>query len=130
VRDGARALRFYAAAFEAEVQGESVTGPNAELIHAALRIGDAELWITEDTMASDAPAKSPPSLDGAVTSIMVAYWRDVETAWNRAVDAGAEVVYPLADQPYGERGGRLRDPFGQQWMMSQQIDADRFDETP
>jgi PhnB protein len=33
--------------------------------------------------------------------------------------AGAEVVYPLADQFYGERGGRLRDPFGQQWMLSQ-----------
>ena len=36
--------------------------------------------------------------------------------------AGAEVMYPLEDQFYGERGGRLRDPFGQQWMMSQHIE--------
>ena len=36
--------------------------------------------------------------------------------------AGAEVIYPLEDQFYGERGGRLRDPFGQQWMMSQHIE--------
>ena len=43
-------------------------------------------------------------------------------AWQRAVSAGAEVIYPLEDQFYGERGGRLRDPFGQQWMMSQHIE--------
>ena len=36
--------------------------------------------------------------------------------------AGAEVLYPLADQFYGDRAGRLRDPFGQQWMMSQRIE--------
>jgi hypothetical protein len=42
--------------------------------------------------------------------------------WERAVAAGAEVIYPLEDQFYGERGGRLRDPFGQQWMMSQHIE--------
>jgi PhnB protein len=47
----------------------------------------------------------------------------VDAAWERAVAAGAEVLYPLADQFYGERGGRLRDPFGQQWMLSQRIEA-------
>ncbi len=47
---------------------------------------------------------------------------DVDAAWERAVAAGAEVIYPLEDQFYGERGGRLRDPFGQQWMMSQHIE--------
>jgi len=50
------------------------------------------------------------------------YWADVDAAWERAVAAGAEVMYPLEDQFYGERGGRLRDPFGQQWMMSQHIE--------
>ena len=41
---------------------------------------------------------------------------------NAQVDAGAEVIFPLADHFYGERGGRLRDPYGQQWMMSQRIE--------
>jgi uncharacterized glyoxalase superfamily protein PhnB len=53
---------------------------------------------------------------------MATYWEDVDAAWKRAVDAGAEVVYPLADHFYGERGGRLSDPFGQQWMLSQRIE--------
>ena len=41
----------------------------------------------------------------------------MDTAWERAVSAGAEVICPLEDQFYGERGSRLRDPFGQHWMM-------------
>jgi PhnB protein len=53
---------------------------------------------------------------------MATYWPDVDHAWQRAIDAGAEVIYPLADQFYGERGGRLRDPFGHQWMMSQRTE--------
>ncbi len=53
---------------------------------------------------------------------MATYWENVDAAWERAVSAGAEVVYPLADQFYGERGGRLRDPFGQQWMLSQRVE--------
>jgi PhnB protein len=53
---------------------------------------------------------------------MATYWENVDACWERAVAAGAEVVYPLADQFYGERGGRLRDPFGQQWMLSQRIE--------
>lgn len=72
--------------------------------------------------AVDGPARSPQRLGGTVTCVMALYWEDVDTAWERAVAAGAEVIYPLEDQFYGERGGRLRDPFGQQWMMSQHIE--------
>jgi len=59
---------------------------------------------------------------GLVTCVMALYWEDVDAAWTRAVAAGAEVLYPLEDRFYGERGGRLRDPFGHQWMMSQHIE--------
>jgi PhnB protein len=53
---------------------------------------------------------------------MSLYWENVDAAWERAVGAGAGVIYPLAGQFYGERGGRLGDLFGQQWMMSQHIE--------
>ena len=119
VRDGAQALRFYESAFGGVIQGEPIAGPDGALIHAELLIGRSAVWITEDVGDDNAPAKSPPSLGGAVSAILVTYWSDVDAAWERAVSAGAEILYPLADQPYGERGGRLRDPFGQQWMLSQ-----------
>ena len=120
VADGAAAIAFYAQAFGAQEVGERFTGPGGELIHAEIRIGDSAVMITED--AVDGPARSPDQLGGMVTCVMALYWQDVDTAWERAVSAGAEVIYPLEDQFYGERGGRLRDPFGQQWMMSQHIE--------
>jgi PhnB protein len=121
VRNASDAISFYVAAFGAGEIGERVIGPHDEVIHAELRIGDAVVMITEDVGDVDAPAKSPDSLGGSVSAIMVTYWEDVDVVWERAVACGAEVIMPIADQFYGERGGRLRDPFGQQWMLSQRI---------
>jgi PhnB protein len=120
VRDGAAAIAFYSRAFGAEELGDRFTGPDAELIHAEIRIGDSVVMITDD--AVDGPVRSPERMGGMVSCVMSLYWENVEAAWARAVSAGAEVIYPLEDQFYGERGGRLRDPFGQQWMMSQHIE--------
>lgn len=120
VSDGAGAIDFYREAFKAVEIGERFVGPAGELIHAELRIGDSVVMISE-AADDDAPARSPQAL-GAVSAIMATYWEDVDAAWARATAAGAEVIYPLADQFYGERAGRLRDPFGQQWMLSQRIE--------
>jgi PhnB protein len=115
VRDGAAAIDFYRRAFAAEELGERFTGPNGEVIHAEVRIGDSVVMITEEGVGADAPE--------AVTAIMATYWQDVDAAWERAIAAGAEVIFALDDQFYGERGGRLRDPFGQQWMLSSRIES-------
>jgi PhnB protein len=121
VRDGAAAIDFYREAFAAEEIGERFTGPGGELIHAEVRVGDSVVMLTNEA-EDGAPARSPASLDRVVTAIMVTYWEDVDAAWNRALAAGAEVVYELADQFYGERGGRLQDPFGHQWMLSKRTE--------
>jgi PhnB protein len=121
VRDGARAIDFYRVAFDAKELGERFTGPGGELIHAEVLIGDSVVMISEES-EDGAPARSPESLGGVVSAIMATYWEDVDTVWDRAIAAGAEVVYPLENQFYGDRTGRLRDPFGQQWMLSQRIE--------
>ena len=118
VRDGNAAIDFYKVAFGAEELGERFSGPDGELIHAEVRIGDSVVMISDEG-GDGAPARSPQSLGEVVTTILATYWEDVDAAWERACAAGAEVVYPLEDQFYGERGGRLRDPFGHQWMLSQ-----------
>jgi PhnB protein len=117
VGDGAAAIDFYARAFGAQEVGDRFAGPDGELIHAEVRIGDSVVMITGESGDARSPASS-----GAVSAIMATYWEDVDAAWERALAAGAEVIYPLADQFYGERGGRLRDPFGHQWMLSQVIE--------
>jgi PhnB protein len=117
VRDGTAAIDFYRVAFAAEEVGERFAGPGGEVIHAEVRIGDSIVMLTEESGGREA-ASEPP----APQCLMATYWEDVDTAWERAVAAGAEVIHPLADHFYGERGGRLRDPFGQQWMLSQRIE--------
>jgi PhnB protein len=122
VRDGGAAIDFYGRAFGAEEIGERFADPQGRVIHAEVRIGNSVVMITAEAGDDGAPVRSPTSLGGMVTAVMATYWNDVDAAWKRATEAGAEVVYPLADQFYGERGGRVRDPFGQQWMLSQHIE--------
>lgn len=117
----AKAIEFYRRAFGAEEVGERFTGPDGGIIHAELRIGDSIVMITDEG-DPEPRERSPRSPGGGVGAIMATYWENVDAAWERAVAAGAEVLYPLDDQFYGERGGRLRDPYGQQWMLSQRIE--------
>jgi PhnB protein len=126
VANGAAAIAFYAKAFGAQPIGERFTGPGGELIHAEIRIGNSVVMITED--AVDGPVSSPQRLGGESHLCDGALLGGRDAAWERAVAAGAEVIYPLEDQFYGERGGRVRDPFGQQWMMSQHIEDVPADE--
>jgi PhnB protein len=120
VREGAAAIDFYTRAFGAQEEGGRFTDPSGRVIHAEIRIGDSVVMITEDDQ--EGPVAAPERVEGLVTCVLSLHWEDVDAAWERAVAAGAEVVFPLADQFYGDRGGRLRDPFGQQWMMSQHIE--------
>ncbi len=101
------ALDFYAKAFDAREVGERHCSPDGTLIHAELRIGDSIVMVTEDE---------------GYRALLCTYWPDVDAAWERAVAVGAQVLHPLADQFYGERGGRLKDPFDQEWMLSARLE--------
>ena len=121
VADGLDAIGFYRDAFGAELVDEPFVGPDGEVVHAEIRIGDSVVMLTEERPPGGAPPAQP-------TAIMATYWPDVDAAWARALAAGADVLFPLEDQFYGERGGRVRDPFGQQWMMSQRTETLAHDE--
>ena len=111
VADADAALDFYERAFGAQLIGEVFRMPGGgPIIHAELQIGDAVVMITQ---ADGEPMRA----------LLCTYWPDVDTAWARATEAGAQVIFPLEDQFYGERGGRLGDPFGQQWMMSMRTET-------
>jgi PhnB protein len=70
-------------------------------------------------MAHEMPAygnKSPESLGGSPIALAI-YVEDVDSAFDKAVKAGATVKRPVADQFYGDRAGTLLDPFGYQWSL-------------
>lgn len=121
VGNGSGAIDFYIAAFECQEIGERVIGPQGEVIHAEVMIGDSVVMITENADLDDIASNMTGSREDSVTTIMATYWEHVDEVWDRAVSAGAQIIFPLADQFYGERSGRLRDPFGHQWMLSQRI---------
>jgi uncharacterized glyoxalase superfamily protein PhnB len=106
--DAAAGIDFYRAAFGATELGERYHMPDGTLVHAELLIGDSVVMV-KDAQEDDFKA------------LLCTYWPDVDAAWERAVSAGAEVIHPLADQFYGERGGRLGDPFGNEWMLASRI---------
>jgi PhnB protein len=113
------ALKFYEGAFGAETLDEPFTTPDGAVVHAELRIGDSVVFVTDE---GDGEGVAPAGAGGHVTAVMALTVPDVDRLWARAVAAGCEVIYPLADQFYGDRGGRLRDPFGHQWMLSTHIE--------
>jgi PhnB protein len=121
VPDGIAAIDFYSRAFGAEEHGDRFITPDGAVIHAEIRIGDAIVMITEEPVDTEAPARPPGAAGGVVTAIMEMYWPNVDAVWERALSAGAEIIYPLEDQFYGDRAGRVRDPFGHQWILSQRL---------
>src|SRR6202035_3565345 len=99
VRDGSAAIDFYRRAFGAEEVGDRFAGPDGALIHAEVRIGDSIVAITDEA-GDGGPARAPESVGGVVTAIISTYWEDVTAAWERALEAGAEIVFPFADHFY------------------------------
>jgi PhnB protein len=117
--DAAAALRFYADAFGAEALDEPFLDPDGRVVHAETRIGDSVVYLTD---AGDDRYGVAPAAARGVTTVLAITVPDVDALWERAVGAGCAVVFPLADQFYGERGGRVQDPFGHQWMLSTHIE--------
>ena len=122
--DATAAIAFYQRAFGAAVPFEPHKASDGTVVHSEIRIGDSAVYLTDE--GEDRNGVAPRSVGGLVTAVMSLTVPDVNALWEQAVAAGCEVVYPLADQFYGDRAGRLRDPFGHQWMLSTHIeDVDR-----
>lgn len=115
----AEAIDWYVDAFGAEEIEPRMTGPDGLVGHAEIRIGDTVVMLGDEW--PDGPTLSPTTLGGS-TAALVIRTDDVDALWERAVAAGAEVVYPLQVQFYGDKAGRVRDPFGHTWGLSQHLE--------
>ena len=110
----ANAIEFYKKAFGA-VEEARLPGPNGRLMHAVIRIfGDAVMLVDE---MPEWGALSPKSLKGSPVTLHL-YVEDVDAAVKRAVGAGAKVTMPVADMFWGDRYGKIEDPFGHHWSIA------------
>ena len=115
VRQGAKAVEFYKAAFGA---GEIFRIDSEDgAVVARLSVNGAEFWVADES--PDHLNFSPETLNGG-TVRMVMIVDDPDAAFDRAVQAGATVIVPVGEQ-YGWRLGRIVDPFGHHWEIGKPL---------
>jgi PhnB protein len=117
VRGAAEAAEWYEGALGAEERSR-VPLPNGKLLTVELRFGDSTLRLADEFPELD--VLSPQAIGGTAVVLHLST-DDVETLWQRALDAGAEVIHPLEDQFWGNRQGQIADPFGHRWNLSQPL---------
>ncbi len=116
VREAAKAIEFYKQAFGAEAV-ECMPGPDGKTVmHAELKIGDS-MFMLCDEFPGMKYFQAPQTLNGT-TVCMVLYVPDADKAFKRAVDAGATVSMPVMDTFWGDRYGKVTDPFGHEWSIA------------
>jgi PhnB protein len=88
------------------------------IAHADLSIGDSHLMLSDEYPGM---AVAPDPTAPCSTSLYI-YSENVDALYDRAVKAGCKIEMPLADQFWGDRYGKVRDPFGHSWGLSQHVE--------
>lgn len=115
VRGAAEALEFYKRAFGAR-EVMRMPGPDGKsIMHAEIRVGSSHIFLADEF--PDMGCRSPQSLGGSTTALYL-YVPNVDAAFKRAVEAGAQVKMPVMDMFWGDRFGRVADPFGHEWGLA------------
>ena len=114
IKGAAKALEFYKKAFGA-TEIMRMADPTGKVMHAEIKIGDSPIMIAEEFPQMG--ARAPQSIGGSPVSIFL-YVEDVDKLSAQAIAAGAKVLMPVQDQFWGDRYGKLRDPFGHNWALS------------
>lgn len=118
VKNAEKALEFYNRAFGAEVI-QKLVDPQGVVVHAEMKIADTVIMLAEEDPRYN---QSPESLGGSSVIIQL-YTEDVEGLYEDAVKAGAKEIFPIKVQFYGDRAGRVQDPFGHQWILATHMET-------
>jgi uncharacterized glyoxalase superfamily protein PhnB len=112
--DCGQAVDFYQKAFGAELTGPPVPSPDGKnIMHAMLRLGDSHLM-----MADAWPGAWEQGPKASASGSLWLYVEDCDAIFNRAVEAGCEVMEPMMDAFWGDRNGKVKDPFGHCWSIA------------
>lgn len=113
MKGAAKAVEFYKKAFGA-VEVLRFDMPDGSIAHVEIQIGDSRLMFADENPQYN---RSPATLGGSTVVLMI-YVDDADAVIARAVAAGAKLLIPPTDQFYGDRSGRIEDPFGHLWTIS------------
>ena len=116
VRHGASAVDFYKAAFAAR-ELFKIEAPDGSVV-AQLAIGESDFWVADES--PEHKNFSPETLGGGTVRIVLVV-EDPDAVFAQALAAGGKTVWPVADQDYGWRVGRVADPFGHHWEIGKPL---------
>lgn len=119
VGDAAKAIDFYVRALGAVEVGQRYV-MNGKVVHAEVRVGDLGFSLKEEDGTATSGDRTPVTLGGTPV-IFGLDTDDADGVYGRLVEAGASVIFPLGDTDYGMRQGRVADPFGHLWIISQDL---------
>ncbi len=113
-KDAARAIEYYKKAFNAE-EIMRMPSPDGKISHAELQIGDSRIFLNDEMGPMTASSGTP-------RMSLFLYVEDADTTFNNAVKAGGKVDMALENQFWGDRYGKLTDPFGHQWGIATHVE--------
>lgn len=114
--NAAAAMEWYKKVFSAK-EKMRLTEPDGKVSHGEIDIHGTVIMIAEENPDYN---RSPKTLNGT-SVVFVIYVPDADATIQKAVDAGATLIAAASDQFYGDRSGRIEDPFGYKWMVSTHI---------
>lgn len=118
LKDAARAIDFYKKAFGA-VERSRMSGPDGRVMHAELEIGDSPFMIGEEM--PERGVRGPQTIGGTAVSLNV-YIDDADATFKQAVAAGAKAMQPVDLMFWGDRYGKVEDPFGHVWGLCTHVE--------
>lgn len=118
VRNAGAAMEFYKKAFGA-TEKLRLTEPSGRIGHAELQIGPAVVMVSEEF--PEYGIYGPESIGGTSVGIHL-HVDNADALIEQTVTAGAKLTMAPQDQFYGERSGKVDDPFGHSWLIGHHIE--------
>jgi uncharacterized glyoxalase superfamily protein PhnB len=125
VSDSKAAAEFYKKAFGAETR-PFATGPDGKVMHTEVKIGDSTVMLNDEF--PDWHVLAPTSTKADTSTTLHLYVEDADKTYATAVAAGATPTMPLENQFWGDRYGKVKDPFGHTWAIATHIKDMTHDE--
>jgi PhnB protein len=110
------AIKWYKTVFDAR-EKMRFNNSDGTVAHAEITLGDSVIMLSEENPQYNS---SPKTLKGNSVNLCI-YVPDVDNVVQKAVDNGGNLIMAVEDQFYGDRSGRIEDPYGYRWIISTHI---------
>lgn len=118
VKKTSEAIEWYVKVFNAKETRARLDAPDGTCMNAEIEIEGHRLMLADQMPSVGSVC---PGEVNATTVVLDLHVANADVTFKKALESGAEEIFPLADQFYGDRAGRVRDPFGHHWIIATKV---------